>query len=165
MRSASLRPGVLEPVSLRRFVHDPERLNLRKAGRAVIVTPLVFAFATEVLDDLPLALYAWFGSFAALIFADFGGPARRRFGSYLGLVAVGAVLVAIGTALSETTIAATVGMLVVAFLAAFVAALRGPWAAAQQAATLAFVLAVMVPAPNDRLVARELGWLLGVWWR
>jgi uncharacterized membrane protein YccC len=143
-------------------LHDPGRLNLRKAARAAIVTTALFALAVEVLGNEPLALFVSFGSFAALVFADFGGPTLRRFASYLALVGTGCALLAIGTLLSQTTIAAAIGMAVVGFVAVFVAVLGGPWAAGQQAATLAYVLAVMVPAPAGQLGGRELGWALGV---
>ena len=116
----------------------------------------------EVIGNEPMALFASFGSFAALVFADFAGPLPRRFASYLGLVGAGAALVAVGTVLSQTTVAAAIGMVVVAFGAVFVAALGGPWAAGRQAVTLAYVLAVMVPAPAGQLGGRELGWALGV---
>ncbi|HZP27950.1 MAG TPA: FUSC family protein [Acidimicrobiia bacterium] len=143
-------------------LHDPGRVNLRKASRAALVATGLFALAVEVIGNAPLALFAAFGSFAALVFADFGGPLPRRFAAYLGLAGAGAVLVAVGTLLSNTTVAAAAVMLVVAFAAVFLAVLGGPWQAGRQAATLAFVLAVMVPAPAGQLGGRELGWLLGV---
>jgi uncharacterized membrane protein YccC len=143
-------------------LHDPERVNLRKALRATIVASGLFALAVEVIGNEPLALFASFGSFAALVFADFGGPLPRRFAAYLGLLGAGAFLVAVGTLLSNTTIAAALVMAAVAFLAVFLGVLGGPWAAAQSAVTLAYVLAVMVPAPAGQLGGRELGWALGV---
>ena len=143
-------------------LHDPDLVNLRKATRAALISTGLFAVAIEVIGNAPLALFASFGSFAALVFADFGGPLPRRFASYLGLVGVGAFLVAIGTLLSHTTIAAAVVMAAVAFVAVFLAVLGGPWSAGQQAVVLAFVLAVMVPASAGQLGGRELGWALGV---
>ena len=143
-------------------LHDPGQVNLRKAVRATLVTTGLYALAVEVIGNDPMALFASFGSFAALVFADFGGPLPRRFASYLGLVGVGAALVAVGTVLSQTTIAAAVGMVVVGFGAVFLGVLGGPWSAGQVAATLAYVLAVMVPAPAGQLGGRELGWALGV---
>src|SRR5262245_24956392 len=53
-------------------------------------------------------------------------------------------------------------MAVVAFVAVFLGILGGPWSAGQSAVTLAYVLAVMVPAPASQVGGRELGWALGV---
>ena len=79
--------------------------------------------ADEVIGNEPLALFASFGSFAALVFADFAGPLPRRFAAYLGLLGAGAFLVAIGTLLSNTTIAAALVMAAVAFVAVFLGVL------------------------------------------
>jgi uncharacterized membrane protein YccC len=146
---------------MRRVFVDPARVNLRKAARATLVVPLVFAFLV-VVGDTPSALFGSFGAFGALVFADFGGALRRRFAAYLGLLAVGALLIALGSAFADTVYPAVVVMLVVAFAVSFAGALGGYFAAGSTAATLAFVLSVMEPAVSANLGSRELGWVVGV---
>jgi len=90
-------------------------VNLRKAARAAIVVPLFFV-ACVVTDQLTTSLFGAFGTFAALVFADFGGPLRRRMAACLGLAVVGAALIAVGTAFADTIIPATVVTIVVAFI-------------------------------------------------
>ena len=140
---------------------DPNRVNLRKASRAALVVPTVFALLV-VTGNTPSSLFAAFGSFSALVFSDFGGPRLRRFRAYLLLAVVGAALVALGTAFADTMWPAVAVTLVVAFAIAMFAALGGYFTASATAATLAFVLAVMSPGVEGDLASRELGWILGV---
>ena len=79
---------------------------IRRALRVALVTPALFALFLVVLDDRNAAPFATFGSFALLAMVDFGGPLRRRFRGYLVVTALGAVLVAAGTALSHTVLGA-----------------------------------------------------------
>ena len=140
---------------------DPNRVNLRKASRAALVVPAVFALLV-VTGNTPSSLFAAFGSFSALVFSDFGGPRLRRFRAYLLLAVVGGALVALGTAFADTMWPAVAVTLVVAFAIAMFAALGGYFTASATAATLAFVLAVMSPGVEADLASRELGWILGV---
>ena len=144
---------------MRRVFVDPARVNLRKAARATLVVPLVFAFLV-VVENAPAALFGSFGAFAALVFADFGGARRRRFAAYLGLLAVGALLIALGTAFADTVYPAVLVMLVVAFALSFAGALGGYFAAGSTAATLGFVLAVMEPAVSAHPSSRAARWAL-----
>jgi hypothetical protein len=64
------RPGRYDP-PVRAFagrLQDPHRVNLRKASRAAIVVPAVFALMST--GNEPSALLSAFGSYAALVFAD-----------------------------------------------------------------------------------------------
>jgi uncharacterized membrane protein YccC len=140
---------------------DPNRINLRKASRAALVVPAVFALLV-LTGDTPSALFAAFGSFSALVFSDFGGPRPRRFRAYLLLAVVGAALVALGTAFADTMWPAAAVTLVVAFAIALCGALGGYFTAGGTASALAFVLAVMSPGVEADLASRELGWVLGV---
>ena len=71
-----------EPVSARRAWewlgrHDPGYGALRRACRAALVMPLMFALGDVVIGDPALATFAAFGSFAMLLLVDFSGPMRR----------------------------------------------------------------------------------------
>src|SRR5580658_3136469 len=51
---------------------------LRRATRAAIIMPAMFALGDKVIGNPQLATYAAFGSFAMLLLADFGGPMTER---------------------------------------------------------------------------------------
>jgi uncharacterized membrane protein YccC len=140
---------------------DPNRINLRKAARATLVVPGVFAVLVAAGNPAS-ALFGAFGAFSAVVFSDFGGPRRRRFGAYLAAAVVGGVLLALGTALDDTTAAAVVVTLFVAFAVSLLGALGGYFTASVTTVTLAFVLAVMTPGVEADLFSRELGWVVGV---
>ena len=139
-------------------VHDPGYAALRRAARAAILMPGLFALCEAAFDNPQVALFAAFGSFAMLAFAHFGGPARKRFAAYIALTVGGAGLIAVATILSEHVWLAVVGTAVVGFAASFGSVLGGYVAAGSLAATLSFVLAVAVPAGVDDIPARLLGW-------
>ena len=81
---------------------DPGRFSLKHAARAAIVMPAVVAFADKVIQDQQTTFLSAFGSMAILVFADFGGPPRKRLAAYLGLTVAGAVLITLGTLCSRT---------------------------------------------------------------
>ena len=139
-------------------VHDPGYVALRRAARAAILMPGLFAVCEAAFDNPQVALFAAFGSFAMLAFAHFGGPARKRFAAYIALTVGGAGLIAVATVVSEHVWLAVVGTAVVGFAASFGSVLGGYVAAGSLAATLSFVLAVAVPAGVDDIPARLLGW-------
>ncbi len=122
--------------------------------------PLVFAFFLNGVDNSEAALFAGFGAFAFLGFADFGGAPRHRTNAYLTLTVVGAALVAVGTVISnEALIVALVGV-VVAASTRFVGSFGGYFNAAVSPIILAFVLSASVPAPADAVPDRVLGWVV-----
>jgi uncharacterized membrane protein YccC len=140
---------------------DPNRISLRKAGRAAIILPLVLAVGVATGNDAA-ALFASFGALAALVFSDFGGPLPRRFRAYVALAVIGGLLIAVGSGVADTIYPAAVVTGIVAFLIAFSGALGGYFASGGSAATLAIVLAVMTPGVEADLLARETGWIAGV---
>jgi uncharacterized membrane protein YccC len=131
---------------------------LKSALRAAIVVPLAFAISLLVVDDTQMALFAAFGSMAMLVFVDFGGSRRARLRAYLGLLAVGVALIALGTLCSHSTLLATVAMGLVSFAILFAGVLDDYVAAARAAAMLTFVLPVMVPADAGAIPMRLAGW-------
>src|SRR2546421_12091623 len=101
--------------ALRLQIADPGLFSLKRAARAAIVMPAVFAFADNVIQDQQTTFLSAFGSFAILAFADFGGPWRRRLAAYLGLTAAGAALITLATRCSRTPWLAVVGTAAHAF--------------------------------------------------
>ena len=145
--------------SLAQYLHDPDRTIFHRGVRIAIVLPLLFAFGLLVLHDPQFALVAAFGSFSALGMADFMGPRGSRLLAHLGLGLVGIVLVAAGTALSNTVWPAVIAMLLIGVTLQFMMALGGQFALGNNAAILAFVVAVMVPAGEDAIGSRVAGWI------
>jgi len=133
---------------------------LKGALRAAIVMPVAFALSLAVLGDKQMALFASFGSMALLVFVDFGGPRRARLRAYLGLYGVGTALIVVGTLCSRSAWLATVAMALIGFSILFAGVLDDYVAAAHASATLAFVLAVMVPAGAVAIPSRLAGWAL-----
>ncbi len=137
---------------------NPDMFALKSALRAAIVMPLAFALSLLVIDDRQMALFAAFGSMALLVFVDFGGSRRARLHAYLLLLAVGAVLIVLGTLCSRSTWLATVAMGLVAFAILFAGVLDDYIVAARAATMLTFVLPVMVPAHVAAIPTRLAGW-------
>ena len=140
-------------------VADPDRTILHRALRVAIVQPPLVWAGLSLLHDAQFALVAAFGSFAALAMADFMGPRASRLLAHLVLAVLGTLLVALGTALSNTLWPAVIAMLVIGVAAQFVMALGGQFALGNNAGVLSFVVAVMVPAPDDAIGSRVAGWL------
>lgn len=140
---------------------DPDLANLRKALRVAVVLPALLAFGLWAVEDRSFALFAAFGSFAMLGFADFGGPLGRRALAYLTFTVVGGALVVLGTVVSSQDLLAVIVTVVVVLAVQTVAAFGGSWAAASSSAVLAYVLAVMIPAADlSQAVPQAGGWLL-----
>ena len=104
--AASWRPVWSVPAALR-------------AVRAAIVVPGLFAFADQVLDNLQVATFAAFGGFATLVLVSFGGTRREKLMAHLALALAGSALIAIGTAVSSTTVLAALVTVPVAFAVFF----------------------------------------------
>jgi uncharacterized membrane protein YccC len=139
---------------------DPQLTALKSAARAAIVMPAVFAVADKVIQDPQTAIFAAFGSFAMLVFADFTGPLRSRFVAYVVLACVGAANIAVGTFCSRNAWLAATAMAVVGFVVLFSGVINGYFAAAGTAALLTFVLPVTIVAPMSAVPARLEGWAL-----
>lgn len=139
---------------------DPERSAPRAAVRAAVVLPGLFAVGRYVVGNESFATFAIFGGFALLIMSDFGGTGRERARSYLLATAAGAVLVALGTVVSRSSVAVPAVMFVVAFVATFLAAVVGGHVStARLGLLLSFVLAVTLPYGAGQIPMRVAGWL------
>ena len=135
-----------------------DRTALRRAGRAAIVLPAVFAFVDKVIGNPTTALFAAFGSFALLVLAQFSGPWRTRVLAYLALGCTGAVFITLGTLCSRSPWLAAAAMAVVGFGVLFSGVFSGYVSAAAPAAILIFVLPATVPAADSMIPARLAGW-------
>jgi uncharacterized membrane protein YccC len=139
---------------------DPGLFSLKRAARAAIVMPCVFAFADKVINDPETAMFAAFGSFALLVLADFSGSRRARLAAYLSLAGAGAVLIVLGTLCSRSPWIAAAAMALVAFAILYSAVINGYFAAGGTAAMLTFLLPVNLPASPAVIPARLEGWAL-----
>src|SRR5438105_3642661 len=99
--------------------HDPGYMALRRAGRAAILLPALFALGEKLIDNAQFATFAAFGTFAMLALVDFDGRMRDRLQAQAWLGIAGAVLVCLGTLASRNDWVAAAGMSVVAFVVLF----------------------------------------------
>jgi uncharacterized membrane protein YccC len=130
-----------------------------RALRAVIVMPALFALTYKGMDNLQVALFAAFGSFANLVMASgFGGTRRDKLVAHLSLAVIGSIALTIGTAVHGSTALATIVTVPVAFLI-FFAGVAGPNAAAGiTAALITYVLPVATAGADSTIPDRLLGW-------
>jgi uncharacterized membrane protein YccC len=133
---------------------------LLRAIRATIVVPGLFALTFKVIGDTQMTLFATFGGFATLIFANFGGTRRDKLTAHLGLAVTGSLALIIGTLVSGTTWLAALVTIPVAF-AIFFAGVLGPNAAGGvNGALLGYVLPVASAGGAATIGPRLEGWWL-----
>jgi uncharacterized membrane protein YccC len=152
---------VLRPVNAAREwlrAHDPDYDALRRAARAALVMPTMFALGDKVIGNPGLATFAAFGSFAMLLLVDFSGSIRDRLLDQAGLAIACAVLISLATLASRTTWLAAVAMALVAFAILFAGVVSSVLAGATTSLLLAFILPVALPAPPSAIPARVAGW-------
>jgi len=137
---------------------DPGLAALRRAGRAALVMPAMFAFGQEVLGRPALATFAAFGSFAMLLLVDFGGPMGDRLKAQAALGAAGAGFVCLATLASRPAWVAASAMALVGFGVLFVGVVSSVLAGATVSLLLAFILPVSLPAPASSIPDRLAGW-------
>ena len=145
--AASMRPVWSKPAAYR-------------ALRATLVMPALFAFTSQVVGNLQMATFAAFGSFATLLFANFGGSRRDKLLAHTLLAVAGSLLILIGSAVSFNTAVAAVVTVPVAFCVLF-SGIVGPNAASGGVAALvAYVLPATSRAPFHVVPDRLAGWWL-----
>jgi Fusaric acid resistance protein-like len=138
--------------------HDAGYSALRRAGRAALVMPAMFALGDKVIADPVIATFAAFGSFAMLLLVDFSGSIRERLLAQAGLGLACAVLICLATLASRTTWLAAAGMAVIGFAILFSGVVSSTLAGATTALLLAFILPVSLSAPPSAIPARVAGW-------
>ncbi|HWF51475.1 MAG TPA: FUSC family protein [Solirubrobacteraceae bacterium] len=138
--------------------HDPGYGALRRAGRAAIVMPALFALSDKVIANPTMSYFVAFGSFAMLLLVDFSGSMRDRLSAQAALGLACAVLICLGTLASESTPVAAVAMVVVAFVILFSGVVSSVLAGATTSLLLAFILPVSLPGPASQIPDRVAGW-------
>ncbi len=123
-----------------------------------MLVPGVLAAVKYGWGNPQATLLAAFGSFALLLFADFGGPPRVRLRSYLVLAATGAVLITVGTLCSSYPVAAVASMALAAFVVLFAGSVSTQAATGATAALLTFILPVAQKAGFGDIGPRLAGW-------
>ncbi len=142
-------------------IHDPGGRWLRKAGRTAVVMSASFLVGLHVVGNSQFAVVAAFTAAAVLGIADFSGHRVQRMRATAVTLVVGAGLLAIGTAVSTDTIAASSTMFVVAFVVSFSAVFSGYFAAASSAVVVFYVVATGVEGPTSVIAPREAGLAFG----
>jgi hypothetical protein len=122
--------------------------------------PAMFALGSQVIDNGTLATFAAFGSFSMLLLVDFGGTMQQRVLAQLSLIAVGLVMVTLGTLASRSAWLAAAAMLVVGFAVLFAAVVSSVLAGATTSILLGFILPVTLPGSAGSVPDRVEGWLL-----
>ena len=131
---------------------------LRRAARAAIVMPAMFALGDKVIGNPQVATFAAFGSFAMLLLVDFGGPMAERLQAEAALAVTGGMFVCLATLASRTAWLAAVAMAVVGFCVIFAGVVSSVLAGATTALLLAFILPVSLAAPASAVTDRLAGW-------
>ena len=139
---------------------DPDHLALRRAGRAAIVMPAMFALGEEVIANPALATFAAFGSFAMLLLVDFGGPVLDRLRAQAALAVAGCALVCLGTLVSQSVWLAAATMAVVGFVVIFAGVVSSVLVGATTSLLLAFILPATIAGGVSSVPDRVAGWAL-----
>jgi hypothetical protein len=131
---------------------------LRRATRAAIIMPAMFAVGDKVIGNPQVATFAAFGSFAMLLLVDFGGPMAQRLQAQAALAVTGGVFICLATLASQTAWLAAVAMAVAGFGVIFAGVVSSVLAGATTALLLAFILPVSLAAPASAVPGRLAGW-------
>jgi hypothetical protein len=137
---------------------DPGLMALRRAGRAAIVMPGMFALGDKVIGNPTVATFAAFGSFAMLLLVDFGGPMRDRLRAQALLAVVEGVFVAVATLASHSLALAVIATALVGFAVLFSGVVSSVLAGATTSLLLAFILPVSRAATASAIPDRLAGW-------
>jgi uncharacterized membrane protein YccC len=137
---------------------DRDLAALRRAGRAAIVMPAMFALGDKVIANPIVATFAAFGSFSMLLLVDFGGPLRERLQAQATLAVAGCGLVCIGTLASRSVWLAVLVTLLVGFVVIFIGVVSSVLAGAATSLLLSFILPVTLAGPASSIPDRVAGW-------
>ena len=146
-----------------RWLHisDPDLVNLRKAGRTVLLAPAIFFISDSVFHETLLGVFGFLSCFVALVFADFGGPMPRRAAAYLVSLVVTTLALIAASLLAATTIPAALATAALMFAVSFSTVFGGYTPAFVAPVALAYAFAVFVPLETISLDQRVIGWAIG----
>jgi len=139
---------------------DRDLAALRRAGRAAIVMPAMFAIGEEGIGNPALATFAALGSFAMLLLVDFRGTLRERLQAQAALALVGCVFICVGTLASQSVWLAAGATAVVGFGVLFAGVVSSVLAGASTSLLLAFILPVTIAGPPSSVGDRVAGWAM-----
>ncbi len=142
-------------------ISDPDHVNLRKAGRALLLPPAIFFIASLVFHETLIGVFGFLSSFVALVFADYGGPMLHRAAIYLLSLVLTTLAVIVASLLASTTIPAVLATAVLMFTVSFATVFGGYTPAFVAPVGLAYAFAVFVPLDTLSLDQRVLGWAIG----
>jgi hypothetical protein len=142
-------------------LRDPGLASLRRATRAAILIPALFAVCSFLVPQAQFITFATFGAFALIVLGDFGGSSRNRAEAYAVTTLAGCLIIVGGSLGSATAWTAAIAVGLGAFIVQFIAIFGGYATAAQLPLVLCLVLSVAIPAPIDQIPLRIAGWLLG----
>jgi uncharacterized membrane protein YccC len=131
---------------------------LRRAARAALIMPAMFALGDKAIGNPTLGTFAAFGSFAMLLLVDFSGPIKDRLADQAALGVACAVLICLGTLASQTTWLAVAAMVLIAFGVLFAGVVSSVLAGATTSLLLSFILPVTLPGPASSIPERVGGW-------
>ena len=159
MTDSAVRPFEVH-LRLLRWLGQRDRgfAALRRAARAAIIMPALFALGDKVIGSPQVATFAAFGSFAMLLLVDFGGPVAERLQALAALAVTGGVFVCVATLASRAVWLAAVAMAVAGFGVIFAGVVSSVLAGASTALLLAFILPVSLAAPPSAVPGRLAGW-------
>jgi hypothetical protein len=138
--------------------HDPGHLATRRALRATVLMPAMFAVGDKAIANPEVAYFVAFGSFAMLLLVDFQGSIADRVRAQVSLAVACMVLITLGTLASRSTPVAVIAMALVAFVILFSGCVSSVLASATTALLLAFILPVSLPGPVSSIPDRIAGW-------
>ena len=137
---------------------DGDLIALRRAGRAAIVMPALFALGVKVIGNPTVAAFAAFGAFSMLLLASFSGPMVDRVRAQIALALCGAVFVTVGTLVSTVDWLAAIVTAAIAFAVLFAGVVSSVLASATTALLLALILPVSLPGAASTIPDRLAGW-------
>ncbi|SEO57726.1 Fusaric acid resistance protein-like [Actinacidiphila rubida] len=154
------------PPRIRRWVHwvgahDPGLSALRRALRAAIITPSLFAVAFLGIGNPVIAVFAAFAPMVLMLFVDFSGPMRERVAEQASLALVSVALVGLGSLAGQVVWVAGVAAFVVTFAIQFGGVLSSALAGARAPLLISFVLPATLVAPVGAVPDRLAGWSMG----